>query len=348
MIGLIFTLDYEIYGTGVGDFSSLMIDPTNVLLDMCDKYGAKITIMAEVAEIMALKKNGSFSTTVDAIEKQLKRAIKGGHDVQLHLHPGWFNSTFDGKQWRLDFDEYALVGLSQEKIGGYIRQGKEYLENLLRPVNPEYQCIAYRAGNWLMQPSDKIIAALEEHGIKYDTSVFKGGHSAAGHYEIDYRNACSDIHPWQVKPTDINQRADRTGLIEVPILCKEVFVSSMITLKRLILQYKVRTNSKLDEPVKSDSQLGSGKSEVKKKFFFSKKFDFCRLTFREMKTFTEYAEEQSQSVGGMLPVVAIGHSTEYGLDNALEKFCRHVKEKGEKKVCWTTFLEMFHADYACE
>jgi hypothetical protein len=34
MVGLIFTLDYEIYGTGGGDLETLMVRPTERLLSL--------------------------------------------------------------------------------------------------------------------------------------------------------------------------------------------------------------------------------------------------------------------------------------------------------------------------
>ena len=171
MLGFIFSLDYEIYGTGRGDFSNLMITPTDQLLDIFDKYGAKLTIMAEVAEIMALKKSASFLRIAERIENQLVEVIKRGHDVQLHLHPAWFYAQYDGNRWILDFDEYALVGLPFNRIDSYINQGKQYLENLLQNAESEnqYHCIAFRAGNWLMQPSKDIIKALEQNGFEFDT-----------------------------------------------------------------------------------------------------------------------------------------------------------------------------------
>ena len=52
MVGLVFSLDYEIYGTGVGDFRTLMLEPTDRLLSLFNEFDAKLTIMADVAEIL--------------------------------------------------------------------------------------------------------------------------------------------------------------------------------------------------------------------------------------------------------------------------------------------------------
>jgi hypothetical protein len=41
MIGLVLTLDYEVYGTGAGDFWAHMIRPAAKLLDIAGEFGAR-------------------------------------------------------------------------------------------------------------------------------------------------------------------------------------------------------------------------------------------------------------------------------------------------------------------
>ncbi len=343
MLGLIFSLDYEIYGTGIGDFNNLMLTPTAKLLELFDKHNAKLTIMAEVAEIMALKNHPSFLPIAKQIEKQLIQAIEHGHDVQLHLHPAWFNARHDGNHWILDFEEYALTGLPYERIDSYLQQGKEYLEKLLQKAKSAspYQCIAFRAGNWLMQPSRDIIKALERNTIAIDTSVYKWGHGQAGKHQIDYRTAHSNIFPWVVNPEDINKQDDaRQGLKEIPILTRKVFVTSMFTRKRFHLQRQLRRDSK-DKICESALELGGGKKVGGFKLTHAKKFDFCRLSFREMKHFLSYAQKTCQSSKSIVPIVAIGHSTEFIDDGSLEKFLSYVNKLGAEQVAWTTFNELF-------
>ena len=55
MLNVIFTLDYEIHGNGEGCPSELMVEPTRRMMDLFDRYGAKLTIMADVAEILKFK-----------------------------------------------------------------------------------------------------------------------------------------------------------------------------------------------------------------------------------------------------------------------------------------------------
>ena len=56
MMNLIFTLDYEIHGNGDGSPYELMVEPTYRLMDLLEKYNGKLTILADVAEILCFKR----------------------------------------------------------------------------------------------------------------------------------------------------------------------------------------------------------------------------------------------------------------------------------------------------
>jgi hypothetical protein len=336
MIGLLFTLDYEIYGTGTGDPEALMVRPTERLLSLLDRFGARLTIMAEVAEILAFKREQTFRPVAAAIEDQLRAAVARGHDVQLHLHTAWFNARLDGRRWRLDSSEYALAGLPPARISSYLRQGKEYLEGLLRPVRPDYRCVAFRAGNWLIQPAAEVIAALESNGFRHDTTVFKHGWGSAGPYVLDFRSAHDEMLSWVVDPEDVNRPADRRGLREVPIFCRRVLLPAMLTPRRLSMQRRLRRRidaAGAHEPL----GLGNGRPVNRLRLYYPRKFDFCRMTFGEMRSYLRHALARSQGAEALVPVVAIGHSTELDDDRHLGRFLDHVDSIGGAQVTWTTF-----------
>ena len=90
---MILTLDYEIFGNGAGDVRRDVIEPTNRILDICDRHDARLTIMFEVAEYWAfqqydrqLQEHLGYSPC-SQMKAQVLDAIRRGHDVQLHLHP---------------------------------------------------------------------------------------------------------------------------------------------------------------------------------------------------------------------------------------------------------------------
>jgi len=47
LISLILSLDYEMFGNGAGDAMRDIIHPTSRVLNICDKYGARMSIMFE-------------------------------------------------------------------------------------------------------------------------------------------------------------------------------------------------------------------------------------------------------------------------------------------------------------
>src|SRR5438876_1212059 len=55
MVRVIFTLDYENNGNGEGSSYDLMVEPTDRLLALFDQYGARLTIMADIGEILKFK-----------------------------------------------------------------------------------------------------------------------------------------------------------------------------------------------------------------------------------------------------------------------------------------------------
>src|SRR5437868_992738 len=99
MLDVLFTLDYEIHGNGQGSPEQLMIEPTDRMLRQFDEFGAKLTIMADVAEIMRFarhaRETGRDEYFYGRIIEQLRTAVRTGHDVQFHVHPGYLNATLE-------------------------------------------------------------------------------------------------------------------------------------------------------------------------------------------------------------------------------------------------------------
>ena len=131
MIHIIFTPDYEIHGNGVGSPMKLMVEPTYRNLDLFENYGAKLTIMAEVVEILKFKEyfetQGKDDYHYNDIIKQLKYAVIGGHDVQLHLHPTYFNAQLKNGVWEQDPRSYILKEETYDSLLMMIKQTKDFL-----------------------------------------------------------------------------------------------------------------------------------------------------------------------------------------------------------------------------
>ena len=118
------TLDYEVWGNGDGCVIDCMIEPTNQLIDLAEKYNIKTTIFVDMCEYWAFKeleekdmfKDKSYKPAT-LIEKQLKDILKRGHDIQLHFHPQWLNYKYiEDRKFELD---YSLWRISSLPLGDY-------------------------------------------------------------------------------------------------------------------------------------------------------------------------------------------------------------------------------------
>lgn len=330
---VILSIDYEVYGDGSGSFEDLILRPTDQLLELCDEFGFKLTIMAEVAELYAIKNAESHHTISTQIESQLQRAKRAGHDIQLHLHPAWFNALLRHGVWQLDFTEYGLPYLSEDKIRDYVERGKTYLQELLVPVDPAYRCIAFRAGNWLIQPERTVLDALCDQGVVIDSSVFDGGRSKVGRYEIDYTDAYHCMLPWRASPDNICRRDDAGRITEIPIYARRTNILGMLTWKRILKQLRLRRGMKNRS---SGMEIGR-RSGGMLNWTYPKKFDFTRMTFPELRDYTRTAQRMAAGLAVPSPCVAIGHTTDVGELGYLRKYFDWIKQQSDVYI--STFQE---------
>jgi len=221
--GIVFSLDYEIHGNGAGSPMELMVEPTWRLLRQLERFGGKLTIFAEAMEILRFREHfratGRDDFAYEAIAEQLRYAVAHGHDVQLHIHPSYANAVLEDGRWRQDWSEYDTALLPPARIRAVLREAAGLLDDILKPVQPDYTMYAFRAGNWAMMPTRNIADALIERGILVDSSVFKGGrrNDVA---RFDYSGAHSALLPWRAKRDDINQVDPSSPLWEFPIYCE--------------------------------------------------------------------------------------------------------------------------------
>lgn len=228
-LGLILSNDWEVFGDGSGDYFTVQHRPLEECLAAAANHGAKMTVMAEVGQQWghrALGEKESWAREIaDAWEEILRETIRQGSDVQLHLHPQWLDASYEetGK-WGLNLNKWAIGRVNPVEAEGALRRGRDYLESLLKPVDPDYACHAFRAGAYCIQPSSAVIDILLKLGFKCDTSVTKG--MVDGDF-FDYRGAYSNILPWFVAPsTDVRYQAKNVnGLLEIPIYSFRMFDS---------------------------------------------------------------------------------------------------------------------------
>jgi len=79
MIECVFTLDYEIYGSGEGSLQDLVLDPTQRLVDLFQEFGAPFV---EAVEFAKTEKPHSDRLT-SAVRAQLRELRAAGHAIDF-------------------------------------------------------------------------------------------------------------------------------------------------------------------------------------------------------------------------------------------------------------------------
>jgi hypothetical protein len=232
-IALVLTNDWELFGDGSGDYYDVQHKPLQELLSILDTYNAKITLMTEVLQQFYHKEAGKSKPwakeIADSWESILIETIKQNHDVQLHLHPQWVNSKPDEKKWLLDMSKWKLSSFNTDTINSLLRDGKEYLEQLIKPIRPDYSCVAFRAGGYGIQPENEIVGILKSNGFIADTTVSKNLFSPDMY---NFRNAPSNVIPWFTDNGNLCTKGTKeTGLLELPIYSLKKYHS--LILKKL-------------------------------------------------------------------------------------------------------------------
>jgi hypothetical protein len=339
MIQVIFTLDYEIHGNGEGCPQRLMVGPTDRLIQLLDEYGAKLTIMADIPEILKFKeykeRYGRDDYSYEDIAAQLQRSISERHDVQLHLHSAYFNARYDGRRWTQDWSEYNFAGLPLERMNWMVKTCKDFLESLLRPVDPLYRCTVFRAANWSVSPSKNVVHALIENGIEIDTSVFKYGRRD-GLVTFDYSHAISQTGPWRVSEKDICTDDAEGHLWESPIYSEYRWVGAFLTSSRIYRALITRRHSVKQESLKGISRLDITANHSRRLGGFRRLFerhawkaDFNQCSGDQLIRALKRVQQSNPNSRGEIPFVLIGHSKLFNSRNAkqLESFLKYVADE---------------------
>lgn len=335
---LYFTLDYEIHGNGDGNPYELMVEPTYRLMNLLEKYHQRLTIMADVAEILCFKRylaeTGCDDDHVAEIEEQLRDAIRRGHDVQIHVHSSYFKAQYKNGAFDQCIEEYNMAALPIERIDEMVGQCVTYLEDLLRPVKKDYHVWLFRAANWSMMPTENLYKVLVKHGITHDTSVFKGG-VQGGNVCYDYREAYDNLFAYPASMANINERDDNGQLIELPIYTEMRPFWDFVTPIRVFRMIRAKFHKhKVSEELREKSeklnvaQNDNRKLSIKSFFRLSPlKMDFNQVNARGLKRMMKNVMRRS-SKKDHVDVILIGHSKTFVPYNekTLEPFLKWVEK----------------------
>ena len=193
---VLLTLDYELYfGSVVGTPQVSMIGATDKLLKILDQYNAKCVFFVDATYLLKLshfaKSSPALVDDYNDVVGHIKFLESQGHQIQLHIHPHWMDSTYESGTWNIISDRYRLADWSKAKAGQIIAKSTDELNKHL-----ENKVFAFRAGGWCIQPFLHIAAALQDSGITLDSTLFKGGRSQSISHSFDFSPA-PDLDSWE-------------------------------------------------------------------------------------------------------------------------------------------------------
>lgn len=182
------TLDYELFmGKTTGTPEKCLVEPMEQLMNMVDKYKVKMNVFVDTAYLLQLRKlkesHPQLQKDYDLVVRQIKEMDQRGHAIQLHLHPQWCYSKYDGEKWVLDMDHYKMSDMSLTEQKNLINEGIELLNSLItRKVT------AFRAGGYSVENFSDLYDTFLAGGITADSSAMHGGFRSGKYHSYDFRN----------------------------------------------------------------------------------------------------------------------------------------------------------------
>lgn len=185
-MNIFITLDYELFfGRNSGTQERSIIQPTNRLLDVLGKYGVKASFFVDSGYLLKLEQYRKGFPLLESdyqnIVEQLRRLSSDGHDIQLHIHPHWEDSYYDGDRWVIDTTRYRIHDFSKDDVVDLIRRYKNVLTSLTGT-----EPFAYRAGGWCIQPFKHLMDALRLNNVWLDSTLFQNGKNDSDTHFFDF------------------------------------------------------------------------------------------------------------------------------------------------------------------
>jgi hypothetical protein len=334
-IYLALTHDWELRGDGSGDIEEIQFAPLRRLLAIYEKAGARTTFLPDVMQQLRFRslqdKYPELKRAADLWDEHAQEAYAHGHDVQLHLHSQWSNAEYENGRWQLRGD-WSLLSYDPERAARMISDSKSYLENILRSIDPQYRCVAFRASALALAPSAQLLSTLAALGIEIDVSVAGGFYLTNETLQLDYRTCEETFVPYYPRMDDARRISNQPE----PIVCvplNHFYGSRRLVTKQNLALAKARftRNEKTTAgPPRLDSQ-STGLARVyekliapaiKRKHFVS---DTGRLNYPLMCEMLASIRQRARDSGlSRVPVVLTNHPKDIRDWGGLERFVGEV------------------------
>jgi hypothetical protein len=304
------------------------------------------------------KKFPELRALADRWDAHVLDAFRQGHDIQLHLHPQWTKAEYTGGRWKLSGD-WSILNYDEKTAFELLSAGKEYLENLLRAIKPDYACVSFRAGSSIIAPSPFILTALARLGIKLDMSIVGGMYHDTRNVQIDYRETEEDFLPFYPQMTD----ARRVSTLEEDIVCVPIhhfygsrhqFIKTLASFAALragrllpssTAYGRSRAHEKYAEEEWAEKRHSSKLLRVYEKAVMPGlkgwylTADLSRLSYALMREMLRSIRRRAQESGlPKVPVIISNHSKDINDFTIIERFISEIAKAGDIRFLTQTEL----------
>lgn len=350
--------DWELRGNGTGNVIDLQLNNSVKLMQLFKKLGIKSTFNVEVMQQLAFDnyadKYENIREQRDSWIKAVKIMQDNDFDIQLHIHPQWYNATFDGNSWRLN-DRWNIVDYTSDLIERFVDESIDYLNSEFN-VNP----VSFRGGAWgVCCPSRPLFEILEKRGIRVDISIVNGLYSDTRYIKIDYTNIESPYVPYFPDYDDVRTVSDtRTKIIEISTqsilrdwkyLCgkalKKIFSGKEAISKKDIIENKVNLidieNGESNHFSVEQKDVENSDERINKKCII---MDITSLDSYALQLGFDIIIKRALKVSskGIFPLVVESHTKDLsdGKLKNIEKAVEYIIKKYEKYVKFATMKEI--------
>jgi len=347
---LIIEDDFELMGNGLGNTAYHQYIPANILQNICEEIGVRMTFMVDVAQIITMKKyaenNPDIKLQISLWESSLKQMIERDFDVQLHLHPQWLDASYKKPFFYLN-DNWNIGRYDKSRQEYLIKNSVEYLSKLLTPIKNDYKIHSFKAGSWGMQPSQNLFELFNQYHFKVILGVRKDMYiPSAG---IDYRGLEEDTLPYYPNFKDVTKIGTKGNLIVIPLT---YYAPDVLTLGKLaahLLKRKFIDTTNLDffynKPI--PKEISTLKGIPNKKHFkpsihpylthlkmSNEPFSYLKKSFDNV-----YSRLSKLDMNG-IPVIMESHTKHY-INNYhnIRQFLRYIKETYNNEVEFITLTD---------
>jgi len=243
---ILLTFDYELFlGKDSGSVNDCLINPTNAIVKVLDRYKAKGIFFVDCTYLVELKKVAEkYDVAFEdykLINSQLRSLIKQGHYIYPHIHPHWVDAVYnaDKNSWTLtNLEKYSFANLSLSLQQQIFSNALDLLQAELGSKEHPVMLNAYRAGGWSIQPFSHFKPLFEKYKVSADFSVLGGSKIVSDAQRFDFTKICENATPYNFE-NEVDEPLTDGTFTEFPI--NSIVFNKKSLLNRVLLKVLWRT-----------------------------------------------------------------------------------------------------------